>query len=146
MPRRRLRALLEEERLHVVPGVTNAFVARQAEQAGFEILFTTGGGIANTLLGAPDIGLTTLSETVAMTRYVTNAVTVPVIADADTGYGNHLNVCRTVRELEDAGVAGLVIEDQVSPKRCGHFEGKRVIPTAEMVEKLLAAARARRDP
>lgn len=145
-PRQTLRRLLAEERLHVVPGVTNAFVAKQAERAGFEIVFTTGGGIANTLLGTPDVGFTTLTETVTMTRYVTSAVSVPVIADADTGYGNHLNVHRTVRELEDAGVAGLVLEDQVSPKRCGHFEGKTVIPTSEMVEKLVAAARARRDP
>jgi 2-methylisocitrate lyase-like PEP mutase family enzyme len=145
-PRRILRGLLAEERLHVVPGVTNAFVAKQAERTGFEIVFTTGGGIANTLLGAPDVGFTTLTETVTVTRYVTSAVSVPVMADADTGYGNHLNVHRTVRELEDAGVAGLVLEDQVSPKRCGHFEGKTLIPTGEMVEKLVAAVRARRDP
>ncbi len=145
-PRRVLRELLAEPNLHVVPGVTNAFVAKQAERAGFQIVFTTGGGFANTLLGTPDIGLTTLTETVTMTRYVTSAVRVPVMADADTGYGNHLNVHRTVRELEDAGVAGLVLEDQVSPKRCGHFEGKRIVPLAEMVEKLIAAARARRDP
>ena len=123
--RRVLRKLLAEPRLHVIPGVTNAFVAKQAERAGFEIVFTTGGGFANTLLGTPDLGLTTLTETVMLTRYVTSAVSVPVIADADTGYGNHLNVHRTVRELEDAGVAGLVLEDQVSPKRCGHFEGKK---------------------
>lgn len=143
--RRRLRALLDQPRIHVVPGVTNAFVAKQAVGAGFEIVFTTGGGIANTMLGTPDLGLTTLTETVTMTRYVASAVTVPVIADADTGYGNHLNVHRTVRELEDAGVAGLVLEDQVSPKRCGHFEGKALIPRDEMVEKLVAARRARRD-
>ncbi|MGI9657771.1 MAG: isocitrate lyase/PEP mutase family protein, partial [Gaiellaceae bacterium] len=141
-----LRDLLAEPRLHVVPGVTNAFLAKQAEGAGFEIVFTTGGGIANTLLGTPDVGLTTLTETVTMTRYVTSAVSVPVMADADTGYGNHLNVHRTVQDLEDAGVAGLVLEDQVAPKRCGHFEGKKLIPLAEMVEKLVAATRARRDP
>ena len=145
-PGRRLRDLLAEERLHVVPGVTNAFVAKQAERAGFDVVFTTGGGFANTLLGTPDLGLTTLTETVTMTRYVTSAVSVPVMADADTGYGNHLNVHRTVRELEDAGVAGLVLEDQVSPKRCGHFEGKRIVPLNEMVEKLVAATSARRDP
>ncbi|MFQ5426340.1 MAG: oxaloacetate decarboxylase [Gaiellales bacterium] len=144
--RRALRDLLAEPRLQIVPGVTNAFVAKQAERAGFRIVFTTGGGFANTLLGTPDVGLTTLTETVTMTRYVTSAVGVPVLADADTGYGNQLNVHRTVRELEDAGVAGLVLEDQISPKRCGHFEGKRIVPLAEMVEKLVAAARARRDP
>jgi 2-methylisocitrate lyase-like PEP mutase family enzyme len=141
-----LRTLLAEERLHLVPGVTNAFVARQAQRAGFEIVFTTGGGFANTLLGVPDIGLTTLTETVTMTRAVTTAIELPVIADADTGYGNHVNVFRTVRELEDVGVAGLVLEDQVSPKRCGHFDGKAVIPVEQMVEKLVAAGRARCDP
>ena len=145
-PRRVLRSLLAEPKLHVVPGVTNAFVAKQAEGAGFEIVFTTGGGIANTLLGTPDLGLTTLTETVTMTRYITSAVEVPVMADADTGYGNHLNVHRTVRELEDAGVAALVLEDQASPKRCGHFDGKKLIPLAEMVEKLVAATYARQDP
>lgn len=144
-PRRTLRALLAEPRLHVVPGVTNAFVAKQAQAVGFEIVFTTGGGFANTLLGTPDVGLTSLTETVMLTRYVTTGVTVPVIADADTGYGNHLNVLRTVRELEDAGVAGLVLEDQIAPKRCGHFEGKTIIPTEEMVGKLVAATRARQD-
>lgn len=144
--RKALRALLARKQLLVVPGVTNAFVARQAEQAGFEALFVTGGGIANTLLGVPDVGLTTLTETVQLTRYIVAAVDVPVIADADTGYGNHLNVLRTVRELEDAGVAGLVLEDQVSPKRCGHFDRKRVLPAGEMVEKLVAASSARRDP
>ena len=144
-PRRRLRALLDEPQLHVVPGVTNAFVAKQAEAAGFEIVFTTGGGFANTLLGTPDIGLTSLTETVMMTRYVTTGVAVPVIADADTGYGNHLNVLRTVRELEDIGVAGLVLEDQIAPKRCGHFEGKTIIPVQEMISKLVAATRARQD-
>ena len=130
----------------LVPGVTDAFYARLAERAGFAAVFVTGGGAANTLLGVPDLGLTTLAETVDLTERVAAAVNVPVIVDADTGYGNHLNVIRTVSELERAGVAALTLEDQVTPKRCGHFEGKRVVPTGEMIEKLVAATIARRDP
>ncbi len=144
--RRVLRELLIEPRLHVVPGVSNAFVAKQAVNAGFEIVFTTGAGFANTILGTPDLGLTTMTETVMWTRHVASAVSAPVIADADTGYGNHLNVYRTVQELESAGVAALVLEDQLAPKRCGHFDGKKLVPLEEMVEKLVAARRARTDP
>lgn len=143
---RRLREILAAPGICVTPGVTDAFVARLAERAGFEAIFTTGAGIANTSLGMPDLGLTTMTEVVAATRRVVEAVAIPVIADADTGYGNHLNVTRTVREFEHAGVAGLFIEDQVAPKRCGHFEGKRVVPSDEMVEKIIAARLARRDP
>lgn len=132
--------------LVVVPGVTNAFDAILAERAGFPALFTTGAGIANTLFGLPDLGLLTLTEIVDANRRIAAATGVPVIADADTGYGNHLNALRTVQELERAGVGGIVIEDQVAPKKCGHFEGKAVVPVGEMVEKLVAARRARRDP
>ena len=142
----RLRELLAGPDLVVVPGVTGAFYARLAEQAGFEAIFTTGAGIANTLLGVPDIGLTTMTEVVTITRHVVDAVSIPVIADADTGYGNHLNVVRTVKELERAGVAGLFIEDQVAPKRCGHFDRKRVVPVREMAEKIVAATMARENP
>lgn len=140
-----LRAALAAPGLVVVPGVTNAFDARLAERAGFPALFTTGAGIANTLFGWPDLGLLTMTEIVDANRRIAAAVGIPVLADADTGYGNHLNAWRTVQELERAGVGGLVIEDQVTPKRCGHFEGKAVVPVHEMVEKLVAARRARRD-
>lgn len=145
-PRQRLRQLLARPGITVVPGVTDAFEARLAQRAGFDAIFTTGAGIANTLLGVPDIGLTTMTEIVEMTRRIVDAVSVPVIADADTGYGNHLNVMRTVAEMEHAGVAALFIEDQVAPKRCGHFAGKTVVADIEMVEKIVAADKARRDP
>lgn len=141
-----LRAALAGPGLVVVPGVTNAFDAILAERAGFPALFTTGAGIANTLFGLPDLGLLTLTEIVDANRRIAAATGIPVLADADTGYGNHLNALRTVQELERAGVGGIVIEDQVAPKKCGHFEGKAVVPAGEMVEKLVAARRARRDP
>jgi 2-methylisocitrate lyase-like PEP mutase family enzyme len=144
--RRALRGLLGGTGLHIAPGVANAFYAKLAERAGFDVLFLTGAGIANTLVGVPDLGLTTATETVDAARHVAQAVGLPVVADADTGYGNHLNVVRTVSDLEAAGVAGLTLEDQVAPKRCGHFEGKRVVRVREMVEKLVAATMARRDP
>ncbi len=145
-PRARLRELITRDGITIVPGVTDAFEARLAQQAGFDAIFTTGAGIANTLLGVPDIGLTTMTEVVGMTAHVVEAVSVPVIGDADTGYGNHLNVMRTIREMEHAGVAGFFIEDQVSPKRCGHFDGKSVVSEREMVEKITAAVMARSDP
>jgi 2-methylisocitrate lyase-like PEP mutase family enzyme len=143
--RRALRDLLARPGLHIAPGVADSFHARLAERAGFDLVFLTGAGLANTLVGVPDLGLTTLTETVEASRRIARAVSVPLLADADTGYGNHLNVVRAVSELEAAGVAGLTLEDQVAPKRCGHFEGKRVVPTREMVEKLVAARIARRD-
>lgn len=144
--RRRLREVIEAPGISVAPGVTNVFCARLAQAAGFDLVFTTGAGIANTWLGLPDLGLTSMSEVLSVTRHIVEGIDLPVIADVDTGYGNHMNVMRTVREFEAAGVAGLYIEDQVAPKRCGHFEGKQVIPVTEMVEKLVAATMARRDP
>lgn len=144
--RRRLRELLAKPGLIIAPGAATPLYARVIEAEGFDLVFTTGAGIANTLLGVPDIGLTTMTEIVAATRNVVDAVNIPVIADCDTGYGNHLNVMRTVSEMEHAGVASLFIEDQVSPKRCGHFADKRVVPVEQMVEKIVAATRARRDP
>jgi 2-methylisocitrate lyase-like PEP mutase family enzyme len=143
--RKRLRLLLNRPGLVVAPGAATALYARIIERAGFEVVFTTGAGIANTLLGVPDIGLTTMTEIVAATRNIVDAVSLPVIADCDTGYGNHVNVLRTVREMERAGVASLFIEDQISPKRCGHFANKSVVPTHTMVEKIVAATRARQD-
>lgn len=106
----------------------------------------TGAGIANTLLGVADVGLTTMTEIVDQVRYICQAVSCPVVSDADTGYGNAINLTRTVREFERAGAAGIHIEDQVTPKRCGHFEGKQVISRSEMVNKIRAAVDSRRDP
>jgi 2-methylisocitrate lyase-like PEP mutase family enzyme len=144
--RSRLRALLPGPGLVVVPGVATALHARLATAARFDVLFATGSGIANTIFGFPDLGLLSMREVVDMTRHIVEATHLPVIADADTGYGNHLNVVRTTREMEHAGVAAIVIEDQVSPKRCGHFDGKAVVLVREMVEKIIAATRSREDP
>lgn len=144
--RRRFRELISGSGLVIAPGAATPLYARVVERVGFEVVFTTGAGIANTLLGVPDIGLTTMTEIVSATRNVVNAVNIPVIADCDTGYGNHINVSRTVAEMEHAGVASLFIEDQVSPKRCGHLDNKRVIPAEEMIEKIVAARRTRQDP
>jgi 2-methylisocitrate lyase-like PEP mutase family enzyme len=145
-PARLLRGLLAEERLLMAPGASDALTARIIELAGYPICYFTGAGFANTQFALPDVGLVTLSESVEQVRRVAAAVQVPVIADADTGYGNALNVIRTVREYEAAGAAGLQLEDQVSPKRCGHFSGKAVVSCGEMVKKIEAAAGARRDP
>jgi 2-methylisocitrate lyase-like PEP mutase family enzyme len=142
----RLRELIGGPGIVMVPGVATALNARLAEQAGFEVVFATGSGMANTIFGLPDLGLVSMREVVDLTRLIVDATDLPVIADADTGYGNHLNVVRTTREMEATGVAAMVLEDQVTPKRCGHFAGKAVVSAREMVEKLVAAVRARRDP
>ncbi len=141
----RLRELLASGRLVVAPFCLNALHAKIAEAAGFEAVYMTGAGTAAER-GFPDVGLLTQTEMVQNARFIANAVSVPVVCDADTGYGNAINVRRTVREYEDAGVAGIHIEDQVFPKKCGFFEGKQVIPRAEMVQKLRAALDARTDP
>jgi methylisocitrate lyase len=130
----------------VMPGVFNAITARLARAAGFDALYMTGAGVTNSLTGMPDIALLTLTEMSQQARYLCAAVDVPVIADADTGYGEALNVARAVRELEHAGLAGIHLEDQVAPKRCGHLDGKQVIPAAEMAKKIVAATKARVDP
>lgn len=143
---RQLRDLLARPAMVVIPGATDALTARLAQEVGFPAVYATGAGIANSLLGLPDVGLTTMTEIVDQVRRMVDAVTLPIIADADTGWGNPLNVIRTVGEFERAGVAGLQLEDQVSPKRCGHFAGKEVIPAGEMVQKLRAAATARDNP
>jgi carboxyvinyl-carboxyphosphonate phosphorylmutase len=140
-----LRARLGEPRILVVPGAADALTARLIEQAGFEAVYATGAGFANAALGVPDLGLPTLTEVVQHTQHLADAVSVPLIVDADTGYGNALNVLRAVRDLERAGAAAIQIEDQVSPKRCGHFEGKEVVAVGEMVSKLEAAVHARRE-
>jgi len=141
-----LRLRLTQPDILIVPGAADALTARLVEEAGFEAVYATGAGIANLHFGLPDIGLLTMSEVVEQIRPLVQAVAVPVIADADTGYGNPLNVMRTVREFERAGVAAIQIEDQVSPKKCGHFDGKEVIDADAMVQKLRAAVAARRDP
>lgn len=141
----RLRALISQEGLLIAPGAPNALTAVLVEEAGFPVVYVSGAGVANTQLGVADVGLVSPRELVDQVRYVTAAVEVPVIADADTGFGNALNVARTVQELERAGAAGLHIEDQVTPKRCGHFEGKQIVSKAEMANKVRAAVEARRD-
>jgi len=141
-----LRARLAEPGILVVPGAADAITARLIEAAGFEAVYATGAGVANATLGVPDIGLTTLSEALAQVQHIADRVAIPVIADADTGFGGPHNVVRTVRAFERAGVAAIQLEDQVSPKRCGHFEGKEVVAVEEMCSKLAAAVYARGDP
>ncbi len=148
-PRARLRALLaatDGSGPLVAPGAYDALSARLVEQAGFGAVYMTGFGTTASLIGRPDVGLLGGSEMVDNARRIVAAVDVPVIADADTGYGNAINVVRTVAAYEQAGVAGIHLEDQVQPKRCGHMSGKAVIPAAEMVGKVRAAVAARRDP
>ncbi len=140
-----LRKILQDPEILIAPGAHNAFTAKIIEQTGFKAVYMTGSGAAMDLLGLPDLGFLTMSEMVAHARNIVQATSLPVIADADTGYGNALNVMRTVREYEGAGVAGLHIEDQVAPKRCGHFSGKEVISREEMIGKIKAALDSRRD-
>lgn len=141
----KLRQLLKSDKLTVAPFVMNGLHAKIAESVGFDAVYMTGAGTAAEK-GFPDVGLLTMTEMVANAKYIANAVNIPVICDADTGYGNALNVQRTVREYEAAGVAGIHIEDQVFPKKCGFFEGKQVIPMEEHVQKIKAALDARNDP
>ena len=138
-----LRTRLAEPRALLAPGIYDALSALVAEQAGFEALYLSGASIAYTRLGSPDIGLTTFSEVTDTLAHITERVRVPVIVDADTGFGNALNVQRTVRGLERAGAAMIQLEDQTFPKRCGHLQGKGVVPVAEMCGKLRAALDAR---
>jgi 2,3-dimethylmalate lyase len=145
-PRRRFRELLAAPGPVLAPGAYDALSARLVEQAGFDAVYMTGFSTTAALLGRPDVGLLTGSEMVANAARLVAAVELPVIADADTGYGNAINVVRTVRAYEQAGVAGIHLEDQVMPKKCGHMSGKAVIPAEEMVGKLRAAVAARTDP
>ena len=142
----RLRALLAADRPLLVPGAYDALSARLVEAAGFDAAYMTGFGTTASLLGMPDVGLLTQAEMVDNAGRMARAVDVPLISDADTGYGNAINVARTVQQFERAGVAAIHLEDQVAPKRCGHMSGKQVVPTSEMVEKLYAAVQARTDP
>ncbi|MDT0349200.1 isocitrate lyase/PEP mutase family protein [Pseudonocardia charpentierae] len=145
-PRARLRELLAGPEPVVAPGAYDALSARLVEQAGFGVVYMTGFGSTASLIGRPDVGLLTGTEMIDNARRIVAAVDVPVIADADTGYGNAVNVVRTVQGYEQAGVAGIHLEDQVMPKKCGHMSGKAVIGVDEMVGKIRAAVEARRDP
>ncbi len=141
----KLRRLLKQGKTLVKPGAHNALAARLIERAGFACCGVTGYGVSVSLLGKPDVGLTTMTEIVMMARYIAAAVDIPVIADADTGFGNAINVLRTVEEFIGAGAAAVHIEDQVAPKRCGHVAGKEVITMEEMVGKIRAADHVRRE-
>jgi 2,3-dimethylmalate lyase len=143
--RRELRNLLVPGAAVLLPGVSNALTARVVADLGFPVAYVTGAGIANTYLGVPDIGLVSLTELAEHVAAIREAFPGPLVVDADTGFGNALNMTRTVRLLERAGADALQIEDQVFPKRCGHFSGKQVIPAAEMVQKVKAAVDARHD-
>ncbi|WP_326537504.1 isocitrate lyase/PEP mutase family protein [Pseudorhodoferax sp.] len=142
---RHLRTLLARDELLIAPGAYDGISAMTIQQAGFSLAYMTGSGTAASL-GYPDIGLVTMSEMVERAATIARAIDIPLIADADTGYGNELNVTRTVREYEARGVAGLHIEDQVTPKKCGHLDGKEIVPREEFVSKIRAAAAARRSP
>jgi 2,3-dimethylmalate lyase len=142
----RLRALLDSGETIVAPGAFDPLAARLVEEAGFPAVYMTGFGASAALIGRPDVGLLTMTEMADNAGRIAACVDIPLIADADTGYGNPLNVIRTVGAYEAAGVAGIHIEDQVAPKKCGHMEGKLVIPAAEMAEKIRAAVEARSQP
>jgi len=142
---RRLRELIAKGCV-AMPGVPNAAMARQVERAGFDAVYISGAGLANATAGVPDIGLLTLTEVAQLAGYIVNAVNIPAIVDADTGFGGPENVARTIRELEHAALAGCHIEDQEFPKRCGHLAGKTLVPAEEMMEKIQTAVAARRDP
>jgi len=140
-----LRNILVREETILVPGAYDALSAKILKQAGFEVIYMTGSGVTASLIGWPDVGILSMAEMVNQVRNIVNATDLPLICDADNGYGNAINVLRTVKEFERAGAAGIHIEDQVFPKRCGHFEGKQVIPAEEMAKKIEAAIYARKD-
>jgi 2-methylisocitrate lyase-like PEP mutase family enzyme len=140
-----LKQLFKRERLLVAPGCFDGLSARLVEEAGFDAAYLSGGALARSM-GVPDIGLVTMSEVIERAAQVVAAVKIPIIADADTGYGNAVNLVRSVREFERTGVAAIHIEDQITPKRCGHLDGKEVITLAEMEKKLQAALASRSDP
>jgi 2-methylisocitrate lyase-like PEP mutase family enzyme len=137
------RSLIQNYDVLIMPVVHDALCAKIAEKVGFRAIFTAGYSNSASLLGKPDVGLLTMTEMVDAARRIADSVSIPVIADADTGYGNVTNVARTVREFEKAGVAGILLEDQVSPKRCGHMSGKEVTSPEEMMAKIRAAVNSR---
>jgi len=141
----KLKEIMKRRAAVIVPGAANAMFGRAIEDLGFEAVYATGAGIANMELGTPDIGLTTMTEIAEIVARLASGVSIPIIVDADTGFGNPLNIVRTVRTFERAGAAGIQIEDQIFPKKCGHFRGKEVIPMGEMLDKIRAALDARQD-
>jgi carboxyvinyl-carboxyphosphonate phosphorylmutase len=143
--RKSLRRLIEKPEILIAPGAYDAFSAKLVEAAGFKAVYMTGFGTAASMFGLPDIGLLTQTEMCENAGRMANAVDIPLIADADTGYGNHLNAIRTMQEYEKSDVAAIQIEDQVAPKRCGHMVGQKVIPIEEMVPKIRAMVEARKD-
>ncbi len=141
-----LRQRLNQPGILVMPGAFNAITAKQIQDVGFEGVYLTGAGLINGMTGYPDIGLLTMTEVVQFAGYVASAVDIPVICDADTGYGEGMQVIRTIQEFERAGIAGVHLEDQVAPKRCGHLEGKQVVSIEEMQTRIAAAVQARQNP
>ena len=141
----KLWSAIRERRLLIAPGVYDGLSARVAERAGFGVVYVSGGAVARST-GVPDVGLMTMNEVIDRTREIVDAVDCPIIADADTGYGGSLNVARTVREFERIGVAGIHLEDQAMPKRCGHYEDKTIVEPGAMVARIQAALDARVDP
>ncbi len=144
-PGKRLRELMKEDCV-LLPGVFNGISARAAHSAGAKALYITGAGVTNAALGVPDVALVTLNEMASAAASICEIAPIPVISDADTGFGETMNVSRTVIEMERAGLAGIHLEDQVSPKRCGHLDGKGVITAEEMSMKILAAVESKKDP
>ena len=141
-----LRKLIARDEILVVPGAYDAMSAKLIEAVGFQSAYMSGFGVAAGCLGFPDIGLLSMTEMADAARRMASRLNIPLIADADTGYGNHLNILRTMEEYEYSGIAGIQIEDQISPKRCGHMEGHRLVPVEEMTAKIRAAVMARKDP
>lgn len=143
---RRLRTLIESPDILVMPGIFDGYSARLVQQAGYQAGFITGAGLSEAILGQPDVGLMGQETNLNACRHLAACCSIPLLADADTGYGNAVNVFHVVREFEQAGIAGIMLEDQTWPKRCGHMSGKSVVSAGEMAEKLRAAVAARRDP
>lgn len=144
-PGKQLRRLIRKKPL-LLPGAYNALSALQIEEAGFDAVYISGAGLANGVAGLPDIGLLTLTEVITQVRYITKAVRIPAIADADTGFGEGFHLRRAVEAFESAGVAAIQIEDQVFPKRCGHLSGKMLIPARDMAQKIKTVVQTRQDP
>lgn len=145
-PGRRLRALWREREIVTMPGAFNAVTARLVERAGYEAVYLSGAGVTNSLLGMPDHAFITLPEMAQVCAYATQVISIPAVADADTGYGEALQAARAIQMMERAGLAGIHVEDQVNPKRCGHLDGKEVVPVESMTEKLRVMAQARENP
>lgn len=145
-PGRRFRDAMQAEKPLQIPGVINAYAAKLAERAGFRAVYLSGGGVAAASLGLPDLGITTLEDVLIDARRITDATSLPLLVDVDTGFGSAFNIARTVRSLIKTGVAAMHMEDQVQAKRCGHRPGKALVPPEEMVDRIKAAVDARTDP